>query len=186
MRSPFAAWVTARATSRRARAVVTAIRCEPDAADAEWLADVAAGGDVDHARWELRYARAVMGQLVAERDLLDDASISAVARAMVASIEDDPHVAVDRGDLARAQYADRLRAYREAFQARGGMAPSAELLGRCLLAFASDGARTAGAPLAYAVELVARYEEEAGRHLRAAFGEAHLPEDLPPSALAGR
>ena len=186
MRSPFSAWVTARAMRRKARAAVAAIRREPEVADAEWLADVAAGGDVDHATWELRYARAAIGQLVAERDLLDDASVSAVAGAMVASIEDDPRVAVDRDALARAQYAERLRAYREAMQARGGMAPPAELLGRCLLAFASDGARTAGAPLAYAVELLARYDAEAERHLRAVFGEATLPEDLPPSALAGR
>lgn len=186
MRSPFATWVTARATARKARAAVAMIRREPDAADADWLAEVACGGDVDHATWELRYARAVMGQLVAERDLLDDGSVSAVARALVASIEADPAVAVDRGDLARGQFADRLRAYREAMRARGGMATPAELLGRCLLAFASDGARTAGAPLAYAVELVARYEEEAGQQLRAAFGAVALPEDLPPSALAGR
>lgn len=186
MRSPFSAWVAARATTRKARAAVVAIRREPETTDAEWLADVACGGDVDHALWELRYARAVMGQLVAERDLLDDRSVSAVARAMVDSLAEDPHVAVDRGDLACAQFADRLRAYRDALQARGGMAAPAELLGRCLLAFASDGARTAGAPLGYAVELVARYEADAGRHLRAAFGEATLPEDLPPSALAGR
>ena len=37
---------------------------------------------------------------------------------------------------------------------------AADRVGRCLLAFASDGARTAGAPLAYAIELLQRYAEE--------------------------
>jgi hypothetical protein len=68
-------------------------------------------------------------------------------------------------------------------QVRHGPITSADALGRCLLAFASDGARTAGAPLAYAIELLARYAAEAGALLTQAYGEAKLPEDVPPSVL---
>ena len=65
MALPFTpAWRAGRERQRRAAAVVAALAAEPDEADVAWLADAGANGDVDHARWELRYARAALGLLV--------------------------------------------------------------------------------------------------------------------------
>ena len=61
-----------------------------------------------------------------------------------------------------------------------------ERLGRVLLAFASDGARSAGAPLPRAVEFLGAWIAEANEALRAAYGTASLPEHLPPSEAVVR
>ena len=181
---PFTAeWRSERERRRRARAAAAAFRREPDEADVLWLADAAANGDADHARWELRYARAALGLLVTQRDALDDRTVADVSAAIVASLAEDPGIALDRRDLAERQFNDRLAAYREALTLRGGTVPAADRVGRCLLAFASDGARTAGAPLPYAIELLGRYGDEAAEVLRSVYGEAHLPEDVKPSVL---
>lgn len=148
-----------------------------------WLAEAAANGDLDHARWELRYVRMAVGLLVAQRDALDDRTVAEVSGAVGRALSTDPRIAEDRRELSERQLNERLSAYREAFQLRGAPVSSAGALGRCLLAFASDGARTAGAPLNYAIELIDRYAEEASEALRAAYGTAHLPEDVPPSVL---
>lgn len=176
-------WREARERDRRTRLVVDGLRREPDEADVEWLADAAAGGDRDHARWELRYARIALGLVVAQRDALDDRTAADLSHACLVALEDDPRIATDLRDLAERQFSERLQAYREAMLLRGGSLQSADRVGRCLLAFASDGARTAGAPLAYSIELLQRYADEASELLRAAFGEAALPEDVKPSVL---
>lgn len=184
MALPFtAAWRTARERERRAKLVAEGLGREPEAADVTWLSEAAAGGDEDHARWELRYARAAIGLLLAQRDALDDRTAAELAQAISAMLERDPRIAEDRRDLAAAQFNERLIAYREAFQVRQGPITSADALGRCLLAFASDGARTAGAPLAYAIELLERYASEAGALLTKAYGAVTLPEDVPPSVV---
>ncbi len=179
-------WRETRERERRTRAVIDGLRREPDAADVQWLADAAANGDVDHARWELRYARAALGLIVAQRDALDDRTAADLTHAYLQRLEDDPQIATDLRDLAERQFNERLLAYREAMLARGGSLQAPDRLGRCLLAFASDGARTAGAPLAYAIELLQKYADEAADLLRAAFGEATLPEDVKPSVLRDR
>lgn len=179
-------WRAARERDRRTRTVVDGLRREPDEADVEWLADAAANGDRDHARWELRYARTALGLVVAQRDALDDRTVADLSRALLAAMEDDPRIATDRRDLAGRQFSERLLAYREAMTLRGGSLQAADRVGRCLLAFASDGARTAGAPLAYAIELLQRYADEAADLLRAAYGEASLPDDVKPSVLRTR
>ena len=186
MALPFtAAWRAARERDRRATLVAEGLGREPDPADVTWLAE-AAGGDEDHALWELRYARAAIGLLLAQRDALDDRTAAELAGAIGAMLERDPRIADDRRDLAAAQFNERLLAYREAFQLRNGPIASADALGRCLLAFSSDGARTAGAPLAYAIELLEKYAAEASALLAKAYGEVQLPEDVPPSVLRGR
>jgi hypothetical protein len=177
------AWRSERERQRRAAAVVAVLRREPESADVTWLADAAANGDEDHARWELRYARAAMGLLIAQRDALDDRTAAEVSAAFSQAMQADTRIAEDRRDLAERQFNERLLGYREALQVRGGPITPADAAGRCLLAFASDGARTAGAPLAYAIELLERFAAEAGDALRAAYGAAQLPEDVPPSVL---
>ena len=80
MEVPFTSeWRSARERQRRTRLVVEGLRREPDEADVAWLADAAADGDADHARWELRYARAALGLIGAQRDALDDRTASELA-----------------------------------------------------------------------------------------------------------
>ncbi|MBI3566953.1 MAG: hypothetical protein HY084_01955 [Gemmatimonadetes bacterium] len=178
-----AEWRVDRERKRRAGAFLAALRREPDDADVRWLADAAAQGDVDHARWELRYARLALGVLTAQRDALDDRTSSDVVAALAVALRDDPGVAPDLRVLAEKQFNDRLGAYREALNAHGGSVGAGERLGRVLLAFASDGARSAGTPLARAVELLSGYVAEANQSLRDVYGAAQLPEHLPPSEL---
>jgi len=159
---------------------------EPEEAEVRWLADAAALGDLDHARWELRYARWALAVLTAQRDALDDRTGSDAAAALADSLHDDPRVAHGMLELAECQLNDRLAGYREALTARGGSLGSGERLGRVLLAFASDGARSAGAPLPHAVELLSQFVAEANEKLRAIYGTASLPEHLPPSEVATR
>lgn len=181
---PFtAAWRTAREREQRANAIAMGLGREPDSADVAWLAEAAASGDEDHARWELRYARAALGLLTAQRDTLDDRTSAEIAKAITAMLERDPRIAEDRRELAAQQFNERLMAYREALHLRGGPISSVDAVGRCLLAFASDGARTAGAPLAYAIELLEKYADDAAQLLRKTYGEANLPEDVAPSVL---
>ena len=175
------AWRSGRDRSRRASAFVEAVRREPAAADVRWLADAATQGDLDHARWELRYARWVLAALSAQRDALDDRTGSDVASALMAALRADPEIDPAMVALAERQFNDRLSGFREAMQARGGATGVADRLGRVLLSFASDGARSAGAPLPRAVELLAGYLGEINDALRAVYGAATLPEHLPPS-----
>jgi hypothetical protein len=177
-------WRAARERRRRAVVFLEAVRREPDDADVRWLAEAAARDDADHARWELRYARLALAVLAAQRDALDDRTGSDVVAALDEALRDDPRVELGMQELVARQLNDRLSGYREALIARGGTVGSGERLGRVLLAFASDGARSAGAPLPRAVELLSGYLAEANQALRAAYGEAALPEHLPPSEAA--
>lgn len=179
-------WRAARERKRKAVAYLSAVRTEPNDADVSWLADAAARGDHDHARWELRYARLALAVLTAQRDALDDRTGSDVVAALSEVLAEDPRVDPMMQELVARQLNDRLSGYKEALIARGGPVGSGERLGRVLLAFASDGARSAGAPLPRAVELLSGYIAEANAALRATYGEASLPEHLPPSEAAAR
>ncbi len=176
-------WRADRDRRRSAAAYVRAIRLEPDDADVRWLAGAATGGDEDHARWELRYTRWVLGLVVAQRDALDDRTGSEVLCALDVAMREDPNIDAGMSALAERQVNDRLAGYAAALSAHGGPAGGGERLGRVLLAFASDGARSAGAPLAHAVEVTGRYLAEANAALRTVYGLASLPEDLPPSGI---
>ena len=179
-------WRAARERKRKAVAFLSAVRREPEEADVQWLAAVAARDDQDHARWELRYARIALAVLTAQRDALDDRTGSEVVAALDGALADDPRVDPIMHDLVGKQLNDRLSGYKEALIARGGSTGTGERLGRVLLAFASDGARSAGAPLPRAVELLSGYIAEANAALRSTYGEATLPEHLPPSEAAAR
>jgi hypothetical protein len=179
-------WRAARDRKRKAVVFLSTIRREPDDADVAWLAESAARGDQDHARWELRYARLALAVLAAQRDALDDRTGSDVVAALGETLATDERVDPMALELVGRQLNDRLSGYKEALVARGGPVGSGERLGRVLLAFASDGARSAGAPLPRAVELLSAYIAEANAALRAVYGEAALPEHLPPSEAAAR
>jgi hypothetical protein len=176
------AMIARRRRRRRAATVVAVLFREPAEGDVLWLADGASHGDIDHARWELRYARRALGLLAAQRDALDDRTASDIATAITAAFAIDPHVSPDHRPLAERQFNDRVTTYREVLQSRGGPIGPADKLGRMLLAFASDAARTAGSPLPRAIELMGNYLDEASAALREAYGGAPpLPEDERPS-----
>ncbi len=176
-------WRVSRERRRRAVAFLAAVRREPCDADVDWLADAAANGDRDHALWELRYARLALAVLTAQRDALDDRTGSDVVAALGETLLTDSRVDPGMYELAQKQLNDRLSAYREALSVRGGKVGSGERLGRVLLAFASDGARSAGAPLPRAVELISSYITEANDALRTIYGAVSLPDHLAPSEL---
>lgn len=179
-------WREDQALRRRAEGYVSALAREPDEDDVRWLATFDGARDEDHARWELRYARRVIGLLVAERDALDDRTASAVGRALSAALRFDRRVAADKLSIAEAQLNARLRGFGEALRTRVGNEPTGARLGRTLLSFTAPPGAPApsGEAIAHAGELIARYLAEANETLRAAFGAASLPEDVPPSAVA--
>lgn len=178
-------WRAARERLQRARRYVAGALAEPPDDDVQWLATTAAAGDADHARWELRYARMAASVFVAERDALDDRTGSDVVAALTAALAKDERVAPELRPLAERQLADRMNAYREAFFARGATG-AAERMGRVLLAFASDGARSAGTPLARATTVLDGYVLAANAALIEAYGSASLPDHLPPSEVAAK
>jgi hypothetical protein len=168
-----------------AAAYARAAFAEPPDDDVRWLAALATGGDEDHARWELRYARRSAALLLAQRDALDDRTGSLVAHAVTEAMVADPNVAADLADLAAAQFNERLSAYREALDSRSPESRAARL-GRVLLVFGGSVRAARGAGLAQAAAVCERHLAELGAALAAAFGEASLPEDRPPSAVLGQ
>jgi hypothetical protein len=179
----FQRWRTDRQEQRKAQQYVSHLGSEPSGDDVAWLAAAATRGDDDHARWELRYARAAIGLIVAQRDALDDRTASVVGRAWSEHFAADERIDRDRLDLAERQFNARLSAYRDALGAR---APDpSERLGQTLLAFAGGSFRGADEQVARAGRILVDYEREANDALRSVFGAAVLPENIPPSALAG-
>lgn len=178
----FAEWRARRALRAKAAAYVATLFTDAPPRDVDWLATHGTGGDVDHARWELRYARRAIGLLTAKRDALDDQTASLVAHELAMGLASDPNIDAGKLRVAEKQLNTRLRAYGEALSNREG-AGSGWHLGRTLLEFA--GRRDAVAPeiVAYAGELLASYLAEANEALRREFGTATLPEDVAPSSL---
>lgn len=182
---PFLArWRADRDLQRRAAAYVARLMAEPGAEDVSWLSQVATGGDTDHARWELRYARRAIGLLVAERDALDDRTASAVARVLSEALEQDPAVAIGTLPIAEQQFNARLSAYRDVLNSRAA-APVTDRLGQMLLAFSGGPIGLKGEEVKQAGALFATCLSIANEALRESFGESGLPEDVRPSE-AGR
>jgi hypothetical protein len=179
----FAEWRAARRLQRKADRFVQTLLAEPATDDVQWLARTATRGDEDHARWELSYARRAIGTLVAQRDALDDRTGSIVARTVAGAFETDDRIGRDRIDLAERQFNARLSAYRDALAAR--VADTTPRLGQTLLAFAGGSFRDVDANVRRAGDILTAYETEANESLRVIFGEAALPEHVPPSAVAG-
>ncbi len=172
-----------RALHRGSASYVDALMVEPAAADVAWLAASATRGDPDHATWELRYLRRAVGVLVAQRDALDDRTPSEVLRTLVARMERDPMVDGELRELAERQFNARLSAYRDAFTTRGHGTPAARVA-QNLLAFAGGPIRADDPVVVRGAALVAEYLASALETLRASFGTAELPEDVPPSQVA--
>jgi hypothetical protein len=182
----FGRWREDRELQRKADHYVAALMREPVEADVEWLSKSATKGDVDHARWELRYARRALGLIVAQRDALDDKTGSAVARTLADAMARDRSVDASTIEIAERQFNARISAYRDGLDARSSATPVATRLGQTLFAFSGGAFRDAKVDVARGGELLASYAAEANEALRAAFGTAQLPENVPPSAVGGR
>ena len=180
----FARWRAERELQRKAAAYVVDLFREPEQSDVEWLTQNATRGDVDHARWELRYARRALGLIAAQRDALDDRTASAVAREIAEAFGRDRNIAAGMVETAERQFNARLSAYRDGLAARGGTATPIRM-GQTLFAFAGGSFKLQDDNIVRAGELLATYLAEANEALRQAFGTAVLPENVPPSALAG-
>jgi len=176
-------WRAQRARRAQASSYVSTLLDEPAAADVRWLAQGATGGDEDHARWELRYARRAAGLLAAQRDALDDRTASLVSAALARAWRRDPQVAAERRDIATRQFNTRLAAYADALAEKGGRESTNERLARVLLGFAGRLDPTA-AELDAAGARLTTYLGEASNALSVAFGAAALPDDVAPSQVA--
>src|SRR5215213_7925168 len=131
----FGRWKAERDLQRKASSYVAVLFTEPEVADAQWLAQTATRGDVDHAQWELRYARRALGLLAAQRDALDDRTASIVARAISEALGHDNNIAHAMAETAERQFNARLSAYRDGLAAKAG-APTLIRMGQTLFAFA--------------------------------------------------
>src|SRR3954463_2068815 len=172
-----------RALLKKSAMYAAVLMQEPAAEDVEWLAREATRGDVDHARWELRYARRSIGILVAQRDALDDRTPSEVLRALLHRMHKDPNVDAALRELAERQFNARLSAYRDAFTQRGHGTPALRVA-QNLLAFAGGPIRGDDPVVLRGAELVTNLIAMANEALRSSFGTAELPEDVSPSSLA--
>ncbi|HVX38005.1 MAG TPA: hypothetical protein VHB25_00435 [Gemmatimonadaceae bacterium] len=180
----FARWRAERDLQRKATTYVASLFRDPDPADVQWLASAATRGDVDHASWELRYARRALGLVAAQRDALDDRTASVVAREISEAMRKDSNIAADMLETAERQFNARLSAYRDGLAARAGAA-TATRMGQTLFAFAGGSFRREDENIIRAGELLATYLAEANAALRESFGAVALPENVPPSALVG-
>lgn len=172
-----------RALQRGSASYVAALLAEPTPEQVGWLTSSATRGDADHATWELRYLRRALGILVAQRDALDDRTPSEVLRTLSARMERDPNVDEELRELAERQFNARLSAYRDAFTSRGHGSPATRVA-QNLLAFAGGPIRADDPVVVRGTALVSEYLGTAGDALRASFGTAELPEDVPPSKVA--
>ncbi|MEP6492848.1 MAG: hypothetical protein ABJF01_09230 [bacterium] len=180
----FARWRAERELARKAAAYVASLFREPDPADVRWLTEAATRGDVDHACWELRYARRALGLIAAQRDALDDRTASIVAHEITEAFGRDRNIAAGMVETSERQYNARLSAYRDGLAAKAG-APTSIRMGQTLFAFAGGSFKLQDANIVRAGDLLATYLTEANDALRKNFGAAALPENVPPSAMAG-
>jgi hypothetical protein len=172
-----------RTLQRGSASYVALLMADPEPTDVEWLASNATRGDTDHAIWELRYLRRALGVLVAQRDALDDRTPSEVLRTLAARMERDPNVDAELRELADRQFNARLSAYRDALTSRGHGTPATRVA-QNMLAFAGGPIRADDPVVVRGAALVSALLAAAGDALRASFGTAELPDDVPPSQLA--
>lgn len=181
---PFGKSKAAEQRRRAVQAYVADAASEPDEADVQWLASVVGDGDLDRARWELRYARRAFALLVAERDALDDRTGSLVARELRQALQMDRSVAAGMVAVAERQLNQRLSYFRTAYADRSAQATPEVRVARVLLD--RLGVRDVSKNVDRAALIVGTYFEASHGALRAAFGVASIPEDQPPSVWAKR
>lgn len=178
------AWKASRQVRRDAERYAKASWAEPSDDAVRWLAREVAAGDEDHARWELRYLRRALAQLVAERDGLDDRTGAAVATALAERLRQDRGIARERLSIAERQSNLRLSRYRETLRERTG-GPLPNRLAGALVQVAAPG-RPQRRDEPELAALVERELLDAQERLREIFGVAALPDDVRPSDAISR
>jgi hypothetical protein len=178
----FRSFLEHRTLLSRSGSYADVLMLEPPGVDVDWLTRTATRGDVDHARWELRYLRRAVGIFVAQRDALDDRTHSEVLRVLIKRMERDPHVDAKLRELAARQFNARMSAYRDAFTSRGHGAPAVRVA-QNLLAFSGGPIRAADPIVQHGAGLVSALLATCNEALRQAFGTVELPGDIAPSAL---
>src|SRR3954470_6831823 len=113
-------WRDDRDLQRKAATYVASLMRDPEETDVDWLARAATRGDLDHARWELRYARRALGLIAAQRDALDDRTASIVARELTQAFRGERNIAAGMLETADRQFNARLAAYRDGLAAKAG------------------------------------------------------------------
>jgi len=165
---------------RRATSFVSTLMTEPEPGAVERLAECG-DGDLDHARWELRYLRRAVGLLIAGRDALDDRTASLVGQSLARAVEHDPSAAPSMRALSASQFNARLRLYRDLMGQRGASRTPVSSVGDALIGFA--GGRPGSDVSAWAARWVAAELDRCNEALRNEFGTAELPDDVAPSAM---
>jgi hypothetical protein len=160
-----------RARLGRSAAYADLLMQEPPASDVDWLAHAATRGDLDHARWELRYLRRAAGILVAQRDALEDRTHSDVLRALMQRMDRDPNVDAELRELAHRQFNARLSAYRDAFTSRGHGTPAMRIA-QNFLAFSGGPIRGDDPIVQRGAHIVGELLEACNGHLRTSFASA--------------
>ncbi|MGQ0538183.1 MAG: hypothetical protein ACT4R6_04495 [Gemmatimonadaceae bacterium] len=177
----FATWRSEWQLRKRALGFLAALRREPLDDDVAWLAK-ATQGDLDRARWELRYARTALGVLVAQRDALDDRTGSLVAHEVIDGFRSDSRVAARMVKVAEQQFNERLLVYRSAASRRADEQEINVRIGDALLSVAG-AASPNEADRARAHAIAVSYQNDANMALQEHFGLATLPPDVQPSLL---
>jgi hypothetical protein len=98
-------------------------------------------------------------------------------------MERDPNVDGELRELAERQFNARLSAYRDAFTSRGHGTPATRVA-QNLLAFAGGPIRAGDPVVVRGTAMVTDELTAAADALRASFGTAELPDDVPPSRIA--
>jgi hypothetical protein len=176
-------WTGIRAFREDAALVAADAFADPAPGDTSWLASLTPDHDMDHALWELRYARRAMYFHAARRDALTDDIAAAVAHALEDAMDADPAVDTAKREIAGQQFNARLRAYGQVFDDHDGRSQP-ERAGGLLLSLAGVKA-PAREHVNRAAALLGDILREANDSLRRHFGTATLPEDMLPSQVAG-
>ncbi len=171
-------WRIARDRRRRAMVYLSAITPALTTTDTGWLSAMAPAAGEGHIVRELQFAQRAVGLIVAERDALDDRTASDVAHQLASVINLE---ARQNADIGR-EWSERWRAYTSALAARGSTEAPAARLARVLMTAAGVRAPTTD-QIVRATQHVQSVRGAANAALRMAFGEASLPDDIPPSAV---
>ena len=177
----FARWRAERELQRKAAAFVAALFRRAGRGRRRWLAGAATRGDPDHARWELRYARRALGLIAAQRDALDDRTASIVAREIAEAFARDQQHRGRRWRDRRAAVQRAAERVSRRPRARKAGAPTRCGWGRRCSRSPAAASRARTTNIVRAGELLGEYLAEANEALRASFGTAALPENVPPS-----
>lgn len=169
-------WRAARERRRLAERYLRELLTAPGTDDRQWLSTHT--GSIAAATRELVFVRRAIALIVAERDALDDRTASDVSHVLAGVIEAEARASRQTG----REWVLRWRAYSATQAARGQVESPAVRVARVLLEGAGI-ALPSDALLTQATQFVQTTRARANESLRAAFGEATLPEDIRPSAL---